>query len=129
MSDRIEVRGLRVLGRHGALPGERDRAQPFSIDLDLELDLSRAGGSDDLLDTVDYGDVTRRVVDVVEQSSFALLESLATAVATAVLSDGLIDVVVVTLHKVRPPLAADVGSVGVVIRRVQGGSEPPDEHR
>ena len=42
MTDRIEIRGLRVLGVHGLLPEERDRPQPFEVDLDLVLDLVRA---------------------------------------------------------------------------------------
>ena len=53
--DRIELRGLRVLGAHGVLPEEQQRAQPFEVDLDLELDLRPAGRSDALADTVDYG--------------------------------------------------------------------------
>ena len=62
--DRIELRGLRVLGAHGALPEERQRAQPFEVDLDLELDLRPAGRSDRLADTVDYGAVTEAVAAV-----------------------------------------------------------------
>ena len=50
--DRIEIRGLRVLGTHGVLPEEQQRAQPFEVDLDLELDLRRAGRSDRLEATV-----------------------------------------------------------------------------
>jgi hypothetical protein len=46
-----------------------------------------------------------------------------------VLSDQLIDAVVVTLHKLRPPVPFDVASAGVVIRRVRGGAEPPDDYR
>ena len=54
MADRIELRGLRVLGVHGALPDEQVRAQPFEIDLDVDADLSVAGRSDHLDDTVDH---------------------------------------------------------------------------
>ena len=50
MSDRIELRGLRVVGTHGALPEEQVRAQPFEVDLDIEVDLRPAGLSDDLDD-------------------------------------------------------------------------------
>ena len=54
MSDRIELRGLRAMGVHGAFPEERRQAQPFEIDVDVESDLSTAGRSDQLRDTVDY---------------------------------------------------------------------------
>ena len=48
MPDRIELRGLRVLGRHGALEGEQDAAQPFEIDLEVEADFRGAARDDDL---------------------------------------------------------------------------------
>ena len=38
--DRIQLRGLRAMGTHGVLPEEQQRAQPFEVDLDLEVDLS-----------------------------------------------------------------------------------------
>ena len=46
--DRIELRGLRAVGTHGALPEEQFRAQPFEVDLDLQVNLRPAGQSDDL---------------------------------------------------------------------------------
>ena len=55
MSDRIEIRDLRVTGTHGVLPEERDRAQPFSVDIVAWVDMAAAQESDDLADTVDYG--------------------------------------------------------------------------
>ena len=48
MTDRIELRGMRFAGRHGALPREALEAQPFEVDVVLELDLAPAGTTDDL---------------------------------------------------------------------------------
>jgi dihydroneopterin aldolase len=116
--DRIQLRGLRVVGTHGVLPEEQDRAQPFEIDLDLTVDLAPAAGSDRLSDTVDYGGVATRAAGVVAGRSFELLESLADAVAEATLaSDARITAVTVHLRKLRPPLALDLGTVGVRITR------------
>ena len=56
-SDRIEVRGLRLLGTHGVLPEERTRPQPFEVDADLVVSMVEAGASDDLADTVDYAGI------------------------------------------------------------------------
>ena len=50
LGDRIEIRDLRVLGLHGVLPEERERAQPFSIDLVAWVDMAAAQRSDDLAD-------------------------------------------------------------------------------
>lgn len=81
--DVIELRGLRALGRHGVLDEERQRAQPFEIDLDLEVDLRRPGDTDALSDTVDYGAVTDAVRGVVEGQHSDLLEHLAQRIARA----------------------------------------------
>ncbi len=75
--DRIEIRDLRVVGVHGVLPEERQRAQPFALDLDVWVDLTAAGSSDELADTVDYGDLVERAAAVVRDRSFQLLEALA----------------------------------------------------
>jgi dihydroneopterin aldolase len=111
---RIFVRGLRVVGVHGALPEERQRAQPFELDLDIWGDVGDAAVSDRLSDTADYGALAARAAQVVETSSFALLEALARAVAAALLeADTRVEAVAVTVRKLRPPLALDVDTVGV----------------
>lgn len=116
--DRIQLRGLRVLGTHGVLPEERTRAQPFEVDLDLAVDLGPAASSDRLADTVDYGEVVTTVAALVSGPSFELLEALAGAVASATLaSDPRITSVTVHLRKLRPPVAVDVADVGVRITR------------
>ncbi|MGO9029394.1 MAG: dihydroneopterin aldolase [Acidimicrobiales bacterium] len=118
MTDRIEVRGLRVLGTHGVLPEERVRAQPFEVDLDLDVVLARAADTDELGDTVDYGEVVDRVVDVVGGTrSYRLLETLAGVIAADALIDERVESVTVSVRKLHPPLAADVASVGVRITR------------
>ena len=139
MTDTIELRGLRALGRHGVLEEEKARAQPFEVDLDLEVDLQAAGRSDDLNDTVDYGAVTDAVRAVIEGEHCDLLEHLAdriaraatTAAATAAATPAAatqapaaratasptVTAVTVTLRKLRPPVAADLASAGVRIHR------------
>jgi dihydroneopterin aldolase len=131
--DRIEIRGLTVRGVHGVLAEERERSQPFVVDLDLEVDLAEAGASDQLGATVDYAAVTDVTVEVIGgPTSYALLETLATAIADAALgTDSRIGAVTVSVRKTRPPLAVDVGSVGVRIRRTRppGANSPaPGRH-
>jgi dihydroneopterin aldolase len=118
-ADLIEISGLRVVARHGVLPEERERAQPFEVDVRIEADLSEAGRSDDLAATVDYGRVAVTVADVAVRESFLLLETLAEAIAAAVLVEERASAVTVAVRKLRPPIAADVASVGVTIRRAR----------
>lgn len=81
---RIALRNVRAHGRHGANLGERDREQPFDIDLVVELDASDAERTDDLSDTIDYAALHRRLVTLVSDTSFALLERLGAALLDAV---------------------------------------------
>ena len=116
--DRILLRGLRVMGTHGVLPEEQTRAQPFEVDLELSVDLSSASRSDELDDTVDYGEVTAVVAGVVESEHVALLERLAGRITEVVLGlDERIAAVDVTVTKLRPPVAHDLASAAVRIVR------------
>jgi dihydroneopterin aldolase len=122
-ADRIELRGLRVTGTHGVLAEEKSRAQPFEVDLDLELDLAAAGVSDDLADTVDYGAVTSAVAEEVSGAHSDLLEHLAARIArraaTAAAGSGApLSAVTVTIRKLRPPVPHDLASAGVRIHRL-----------
>jgi dihydroneopterin aldolase len=120
MSDRIELRGLRVLGRHGAREGEQDAAQPFEIDLEVEAELGEAAHDDDLTKTVDYSLVVETAMAIVGERQYRLLEALAGAIATGVLEIPGVQAVTVTVRKLRPPVAADMASAGVRLRRERG---------
>jgi 7,8-dihydroneopterin aldolase/epimerase/oxygenase len=97
--DRIALRGLRVYGRHGANPGERDRVQPFDIAVTAEIDLRKAAASDDLDDTLDYAALHARIVTAVASTSYALLERLASDVLDAVFADHRVARAEVTIAK------------------------------
>ena len=83
-SGRIRVLGMRFWGKHGANPGERDRAQPIDVDVSLLLDIAPAATSDDLARTLDYATLFRTCEQVVSKRSFRLLETLADALAEAI---------------------------------------------
>ena len=118
MTDRIELRGLRALGHHGALPGEQDQPQPFEIDLDIEADLGRAGETDALADTVDYGAIAAAATGVVGGERWKLLERIAQRIADEVLAaDHRVSAVAVTVRKLRPPVPVDLSSAGVRVTR------------
>lgn len=119
--DTIEALGIRAMGRHGVLPEEQLRAQPFEVDLRLETDLSAAASSDRLEDTVDYGLVTEAVARTVELESYRLLERLADRIAGICMSLSGVTAVEVTVRKLRPPVPVHVSSVGVTLRRSAAG--------
>lgn len=119
MSDRIELTGIRAVGVIGVLPEERERAQPFEVDLVVETDLAAAGRSDELADTIDYGDLTDRVVAVVTDQSPLLLERVAQRIADRCLEVDRVDAVEVCVRKLRPPVPHQMEHSAVRIRRTR----------
>jgi dihydroneopterin aldolase len=117
--DRIELRGLSALGICGVLPEEQERPQPLEVDVDIEADLTAAGMSDDLDDTVDYGAVCELVERVVTTETFFLIERLAERIAELILSDDRVLAVTVAVRKTRPPVAQILATSGVRIRRTR----------
>lgn len=114
MTGCIEIRDLRVAGVHGILEEERHRRQPFSVDLDIWLDVAAAAASDALADTADYGALVELAARIVATRSFQLLEALAAEVASAVLAaDQRASRVAATVRKLRPPVPWDLASAGV----------------
>ena len=118
MSDRIELRAMGFSGLHGVLPIEAEQAQPFEVDVVLELDLAAAGTTDDLDRTVDYGTAFAAARDVVEGPHVALLETLAERIAARVLGQhSRVAAVTVRVRKMEPPLPGDLRWAGIEIRR------------
>ena len=122
MSDRITLRGMRFMGRHGVTPEERAEPQPFEVDVVLRLDLSRAAARDELADTVDYAAVFVLAARIVEGRSFHLLEALAAAIADAVLAAFPVDDVEARVRKPKAPLPRAFDTVEVRLRRRRDGA-------
>jgi dihydroneopterin aldolase len=80
----VEVRGLRLRGRHGVHEHEKRDGQEFLFDVELEV--GDRGSSDRLEDAVDYREVARTVQEVSDARSYDLIEALATAVAHELLA-------------------------------------------
>ena len=83
----IAVRNIQARGRHGVTEDERRRDQPFTVDVWITTKLNRAASSDRLTDTIDYDAVYRRVVTVVQHTSYALLERVAADILDALCED------------------------------------------
>src|SRR5690348_13436304 len=115
--DRILVTGLREMGVHGVLPEEKERAQPFRVDLELLVDLMPPGASDALADTVDYGVLIEAVSHVITDEHHELLEKIAARISDVCLAERLVQGVVVEVRKLEPPVRAEVENVGVRIER------------
>jgi 7,8-dihydroneopterin aldolase/epimerase/oxygenase len=121
MSDRIELRGLRVRGHHGVFDHERRDGQDFVVDVTVWMDLAAAAASDDLADTLDYGALAQRVAGIVGGEPRNLIEAVAGRVADDVFSDERVQAVEVVLHKPQAPIPLEFADVAVVARRSRRG--------
>lgn len=115
MPDRIHIADLSVSCIIGTNPEERVQKQGVLINLALECDLRGAGQSDDIEDTVDYVSLKNRLVDMVEQSDFYLIERLAERIAGICLDTHGVDAATVRVDK--PGALTFARSVAVEIRR------------
>ena len=86
MSDRIVLQAMRFQGHHGVTAEERAEAQPIEVDVELALDLQRAGIDDELEETADYGRAYEICREVVESASFRLLEAIAEGISHELLA-------------------------------------------
>jgi 7,8-dihydroneopterin aldolase/epimerase/oxygenase len=113
--DLVYVRNLRIDCVIGAFEWERRIRQTVAIDLDLAADVARAARTDRLADTVDYKAIAKRLIEVVGESEFRLVETLAERVAEVVLEEFGVAWVRVRVNK--KGALRHAADVGVVIER------------
>jgi dihydroneopterin aldolase len=121
--DRITLTGLRVFGRHGVYEHEKRDGQEFVVDLTVWLDLSAAASSDDLDDTVNYGELAQVAADIVAGPPFDLIESVAGRIADEIMRDERLSAVEVTVHKPSAPIPLTFADVAVTVRRQRGAAD------
>lgn len=121
MADRIELRGLKVRGRHGVFEHERLHGQEFVIDITVWIDLAPAAASDELADTYDYGALAQLAYDIVGGTPRNLIETVGADIAEQVITDERVHAVEVTVHKPQAPISQAFDDVAVVTRRSRRG--------
>lgn len=115
--DRIVLTGLRVFGRHGVFEHEKRDGQEFVVDLVVWADLAKAGRSDALADTVDYGGLAEHAVRIVGGEPCDLIEAVASRLADELLRDARLAAVEVTVHKPSAPIPHSFTDVAVTVHR------------
>jgi dihydroneopterin aldolase len=118
--DSIHVTGIRAYGYTGYLPEEQVLGQWFEVDVSLWLDLTVAGNTDAIEDTLDYRQVISIVQNLVKKSKFALVEKLADAIAQSILeSSAQVAQVQVRLSKPAAPIPDFGGRITIDITRAK----------
>lgn len=114
--DLLVLEGMSFYGYHGETDAERTLGTHFYVDAEIRLDLSRAGASDRLADTLDYAHAFTLVREVVEGEPYRLIEAVAEHVAAILLAEPGVASVKVRVGK-RPPIAGSIERCWVVIER------------
>ena len=97
--DKIHIRELMARTYIGFNDWEKATRQDVAITLTLHLDLSVAGHTDDVKDTVDYKRLKQRILNLVEKGRFLLIEKMASDIAHICLEDSLVERVDVLVDK------------------------------
>jgi dihydroneopterin aldolase len=130
MADRIALTGLRVRGNHGVFEHEKRDGQEFVVDITLWLDLSSASRSDDLTQTVHYGELAEMAAGIIGGEPCDLIETVAGRIADTAMQDTRLHAVEVTVHKPSAPIPLTFDDVSVTIRRSRRLAAPlPKEAR
>lgn len=116
--DKIILNKMQFYGFHGLLPEEKKLGQRFNVDLELIADLNKPGETDDMNDSIHYGQVFEIVQEIVEGESKNLIEAVAEAIAENLLkSFALLCACRVKVIKPDPPIPGHYESVAVEIYR------------
>lgn len=118
MADRITLTGLRVRGHHGVFDHEKRDGQDFLVDVTVWLDLAEAAATDDLKNTLHYGELAARVAEIVGGPARDLIETVAAETAEDIMRwDDRLHAVEVTVHKPDAPIPLTFADVAVTVRR------------
>lgn len=124
MAYRVVIERLEFQGRCGVMPAERRRPQPLAIDLELDCEGTAAETADQINKTVDYAQVTERIVELGETQDCALLETLTEQVLAMLFTEFPVVKASLWLRKLAPPLSQMTGSVGVKVERSRMAQQP-----
>jgi dihydroneopterin aldolase len=113
--DKVFIEGLEIEALIGVYDWERRIRQPLVFDVEMAFDNRRPAASDDIADTLNYKDVSKRLVDFVSQSEYQLVETLAERCAEIVLRE--FDVAHVRLKLSKPGAVRGAKAVGVIVER------------
>ena len=118
MTDKIILKGIEVMGRHGCSDFERQHEQPFIVDAELYLDLLPSSKTDDLGDTINYVQVLDDIKKIVGaqllQSAMQGAQDICEILLRKYL---LLEGLKITIHKPNPPVKEKFAGAAVEIVR------------
>jgi len=99
MKDKIIIRDLFLRTIIGLNDWEREKKQDIVLNIIIHTDMKKAGDSDDIADSVNYKNITKQIIDMVEKSSYQLLEKLASTIAREIIEKFHVEKIEITIDK------------------------------
>ena len=116
--DQIIIDGLEIFANHGVFPEENRLGQKFVVSMILYLDARKAGKSDDLEQSVNYGEVSQKVTEYMQSHTFQLIEAAAEGAAEELLlAYPPVQKIRFRIEKPWAPVGLPLRTVGVQIER------------
>lgn len=115
--DKIIAKGMSFKACHGVLQEEKEKPQTFKVDLELYLDLKKAGSTDKLEDTINYDEVFHVVKTIVENEQYNLIEALAENIAASILHNFPVEGAEVVVYKPQAPVEGFFDHFAIKIQR------------
>ena len=115
--NKIEIKNLKIAGRHGVFDFERLQDKTFELDLVLFLDLSEACKSDSIEDTIDYAKIIDVVIKEFTKKNYNLIEAVAESIISRLFKEFNLYKVKVRIRKPHAPIDAEFDSVQVELER------------
>ena len=119
--DKISILNLKLPGYHGVYDFEKKKEGIFEIDVDMFLDLSKPGHTDNLSDTVDYATVTAAIIKIFNAKQYSLIESIAESICKKLIDEFSIEKVNIKIRKPHAPIKANFDTVEVQLIREKDG--------
>ena len=85
--DKVRILNLKIPARHGVYEFEKDKDSIFEIDVEMHTDLSIAGQTDDLNDTINYNEAISVITDIFTQKDYHLIEAVGQTICNKLLAD------------------------------------------
>lgn len=117
--DTLHITDIRAYGYTGYFAAEQQLGQWFAVDITFWTDLSKAGETDELSDTLDYSQVVLKVQEIITTSKFKMIERLAQTIASTLLTSTQAQQIKVRLTKCQPPIPDFGGEVAIEITRAR----------
>lgn len=116
--DEIRIKGLKIFGHHGVFEEEKRKGQQFVVDITFETDTRHPGVTDELTDTIHYGEASEYVNEIFDEDKFDLIEAAAENIAKKLLIKyPMASSVMVELHKPEAPIPVSFEDVSIKIKR------------